>query len=131
MEAAIHVALGLVRGDRGWLVSRRAGGRVFAGLWEFPGGKMEPGESPEQAAVRELAEETDLTVEPLRVLDELWTVQAGRQVTLHLVLCRPIAGEASVRDPALLEVRWVTLAELQELPMPPDNANIIERLRSL
>lgn len=131
MDGPIHVALALVQDDRGWLVSRRAAGRIFAGLWEFPGGKMEVGESAEQAAVREAAEETGIAVEVLGVLGELWTVNAGRQATLHLVHCRYVSGDPAPCDPAVLEVRWVSLSELAELPMPPVNAEILERLRML
>ena len=61
----IEVALALLERRGRWLVTRRAEGRIFAGQWEFPGGKIEPGESPEQAAVRELREETGLVAEPV------------------------------------------------------------------
>lgn len=131
MSDQIHVALALINGEHGWLVSRRAEGRVFAGLWEFPGGKIDPGESPEVAAVREAAEETGLRVEAVDLIGQLWSVEAGRPLTLHLVRCRPLGGEATARDSAVLEVRWVSLAELAELPMPPINAGIIEQLRSM
>ncbi|GMV98745.1 MAG: hypothetical protein AMXMBFR83_30930 [Phycisphaerae bacterium] len=130
MDGHTHVSLALIRGSKGWLVSRRAGGRIFAGLWEFPGGKMEPGETPEQAAVRETAEETGLRIEPVEVMGQLWSSAAGGNVTLHLVRCRTVDVEQAVpRDPAVTQVRWVSFEELAELPMPPINAAIIEQLR--
>lgn len=131
MDEAAHVALVLVSSDRGWLISRRSGGRVFAGLWEFPGGKMEPGETPQVAAVREAREETGLTVEPTGLLGEFWTAHAGAQITLHLVHCRAVSGNPVPCDPAIAEVRWASLDELETLPMPPINAEIISLLRSL
>lgn len=131
MDEPIQVALALVRSAQGWLVSRRSAGRLYAGLWEFPGGKLEPGESPAEGAVREVREETGLVVEAVASLGEVWNVQAGRPVTLHLVHCRTRDGEARACDPAVEAVRWVSLDELAELAMPPVNAGIVERLRAL
>lgn len=91
---------------------------------------MELGETPHVAAVREVREETGLAVEPVELLGELETAPEGRRVKLHLVLCRVTGGEAAVRDAAVEQVRWVGMAELETLPMPPVNAQIIERLRA-
>lgn len=127
-ERRVHVALGLVRrGDR-WLVARRAGGRVFAGLWEFPGGRIEPGESVAEAAVREVREEVGLAVEAVTDRGEVTTAHAGQTVVLHLVECRPIRGETSAGRSAVTEVRWVRTADLGELAMPPANSEILALL---
>lgn len=127
----LDVALALVcRKDR-WLVGRRAEGRVFAGLWEFPGGKMNAGESAEEAAVRETREETGLAIEPRDLLDTVVNVHDGNRVRLHLVHCTAQSDAVTACDDAVLEVRWVTLEELRCLPMPPVNAQIIERIASL
>lgn len=125
MTPTIEVALGLVQENDRWLVSRRAPGRVFAGLWEFPGGKMQDGETAITAAVREVQEETGLSVEPVEELGTLVTSQPEHSVRLHLVLCRPVSGQAAPCDCSILEVRWVTYQELCILPMPPANAEIL------
>lgn len=130
MTPVLHVALGLVEDGGRWLISLRAPGRVFAGLWEFPGGKIGPGESPEQAAVREVGEETGLTVEPIHRLGEIRTRQGERELVLHLVRCRRVSGEPKARDAAVAEVRWASPLELARLPMPPANEAIIRRLHS-
>lgn len=130
MNETLQVALALIHDDRGWLVSRRSAGRIFAGLWEFPGGKIGPRETPQSAAVRETREETGLLVEPLGSLGEVEDAHGGKRVRLHLILCRPLSGEAAARDPAVDEVHWVSLEELEKLPMPPVNAQIIARLRA-
>jgi mutator protein MutT len=131
MEQIVDVALALVRGVRGWLVTRRSAGRVFAGLWEFPGGRIDIGETPYEAAVRETAEETGLTVEAVAAVGKIETAHAGGRVVLHLVHCRVVSGEAGVCDTAVEEVRWVSMSELEALPMPPVNAEIIARLKGL
>jgi len=130
MVKSVQVALALVQGERGWLVTRRSAGRVFAGLWEFPGGKIEIGETPQAAAVREAGEETGVSVEAVEMLGEVQTEHGGVRVVLHLVHCRVTGGEARVGDAAVEEVRWVSTAELEALPMPPVNAQIIERLHA-
>lgn len=126
-----QVALALIYDDGRWLVGKRAPGRIFAGMWEFPGGKMLDGETPEQAAVRETREETGLMVQPLRRLDGLTDNQGAYPVHLYTVYCRRIGGQAAPCGPAILELRWVGLDELRRLDMPPINARIIEQLASL
>ena len=124
----VHVGLGLVRRGDFWLVGRRASGRVFAGLWEFPGGRIEPVESPADAAIREVREETGLVVEAVADRGQVATAHAGRSVVLHLVECRPVRGEASATSPAVTEVRWVRTTALRNLEMPPANAEILTLL---
>jgi len=128
MAGTIDVALGLVQENGLWLVSRRAPGRVFDGLWEFPGGKMHDGESAEQAAIREVREETGLRVEPIGGLGSLITTQPELSVKLHLILCRRLDGTVSPCDDSVLELKWVTCEELTDLPMPPANSEIIAKI---
>lgn len=101
------------------LVAQRPPGKDHAGLWEFPGGKVEPGESPEAALVRELREELGVTVDP-SALEPLTFSSAPRQ-TRHLLLllyrCSEWQGEPRALDAAAL--RWVAPPELGDLDMPP------------
>lgn len=124
----LHVALAIIRQADRWLVSRRAAGRIFAGQWEFPGGRVEPGESPEAAAVREAMEEVGVAVEAVETWAPVLTHHGGRDVALHPVLCRLVSGEPSPRAPAVTEVRWVNGDELRALEMPPANVEIVRRL---
>ncbi|MFF0629780.1 NUDIX hydrolase [Streptomyces sp. NPDC004296] len=99
----------IVRGGRVLLV-RRA---VEEGdlRWQFPAGKVEAGESPEQAAVRETEEETGLTVEAVKTLGDRVHPNTGR--LMHYVACSPISGEAHVADEEeLAEVAWVAHGEI-------------------
>jgi mutator protein MutT len=133
VDVRVSVALALVREKGLWLVGKRAGGRVFAGLWEFPGGKIQPGETASQAAVREVLEETGLAVKPVADLGTVETAHGGQTVVLHLVACRVRdAGEdlppVLPQDLAVTELRWVSPDELQTLPMPPANAEVLQIL---
>ncbi len=126
----VSVALALIEQDGRWLVGLRSAGRVFAGAWEFPGGRIQPGEHPWRAAERETLEETGLEVQACGGLGELDAETPAGKVTLHLVLCRPAAGRAEPRAEAVQAVRWVPLDELDRLTMPPANAEVVRRLRS-
>lgn len=126
MALAIPVAVGRV------LVGRRPEGAHLAGLWEFPGGKVEPGETPAAAARRELAEETGLvsaTVEPLVVLVHDYP---DRSVRLHAFVARVPhdAVRTFSRGPsAAHDWTWVEPAQLEALAMPAANAVILQALR--
>jgi len=96
-------------GDR-VLACRRAPGRDAAGLWEFPGGKVEPGETDEQAAVREIREELDLEI---KVGDSLGPgVDISPDYRLHVYLATAVAGDPVLREHS--ELRWFGPAELDE-----------------
>ena len=126
MSDPSSIAIALVRRDSDqWLVGQRAPGRVFGGLWEFPGGRVEPGETPEQAAVREVREETGLDVTPVSAIGSISTAHAGRTFVLHLIRCALAGPDDPHPGEAVSQLRWVSTAELRGLPMPPANAEII------
>lgn len=115
------VAAVVIRADGRALVQRRPAGKPLAGLWEFPGGRVEPGETPEAALARELAEELGIAVDPadLEPLTFASEPQAGRHLLLLFYRCRIWLGEPEARHADAL--RWVTPADLTVLPMPaPD-----------
>ena len=113
------VALALIRrGDR-WFLQRRAPANpVLPGLWEFPGGKVEGGETLEAALVRELREEVGLRVESAQP----WPLVEGL-MRLHPFLV-VVVGDPSTD----LAWGWFEVEEMRRLPIPPMNAAIIERL---
>lgn len=119
-----------VRGGR-LLLARRPAGRPWAGLWEFPGGKVEEGETPEDALVREWREEMDVTPVGLAPFHFSTTAGAGpgdpsRHVTLLFFDVNGIEGEP--RAITVDAVRWCSAAEARLLPVPPLDARALSRL---
>lgn len=120
--APVEVAVGLVRDATGrLLIAQRQAHQPFAGLWEFPGGKLEPGESPRHALVRELAEEVDLQVVTAMPLLQLAAdgPAAGGRIRLHVFEVSEWQGQP--RSLEGQQVRWAAPAELDTVPMPPAN----------
>jgi len=122
---ATPIAIAVVEHNGCFLIGQRPSGVPLAGLWEFPGGKIQPGETPEAAAVRECREETGLSVEPLfRYPEHLHQYDHG-QVHLFFVACRP--ADPSPREPAT-PFRWAARSELAELSFPDGNAALLRMI---
>lgn len=127
----VVVAAALVDGDGQILLQQRPPGRAMAGLWEFPGGKVEEGETPEAALVRELEEELGIEVDPARLAPACFASAPNgeRHMILLLYLCREWRREPRAIDAdALL---WVRPAEMLALPMPPADRPLIGLLEAL
>lgn len=127
----IVVAAALIDEEGRVLLQRRPEGKAMAGLWEFPGGKVERGETPEAALVRELAEELAITVDPavLQPLCFASAVLPQRHLLLLLYTIRRWHGEPrAVEAP---ELRWERPAAMVALPMPPADVPLVAALRSL
>ncbi|HEX7849088.1 MAG TPA: (deoxy)nucleoside triphosphate pyrophosphohydrolase [Sphingomonas sp.] len=119
MDLLPVVAVALIDSGGRVLIAQRPPGKEHAGLWEFPGGKVEPGESPEAALVRELREELGVTVAPEN-LDPLTFSSAGRgerHLLLLLYRCAVWQGEPRALDAAA--IRWVLPDALADHDMPP------------
>lgn len=104
-------------------------------LWSLPKGHLEPGETPEDAAIREVAEETGITGEviaPLGTID-FWFVAEGRRVhkTVHHYLMRQLGGELSDADIEVSEVEWVPLADLTDRLAYADERRLVEQVPHL
>ena len=125
------VAAALVDGDGRVLLQQRAPGRHMAGLWEFPGGKMEPGERPEQALIRELAEELGIETEIACIAPATFaSAELGeRHLLLLLYICRKWRGEPRPLDASAL--KWVRPNQMFALDMPPADIPLIGLLDSL
>lgn len=110
------------------LIAQRPAHKQLGGLWEFPGGKLEPGESPETALARELKEELDLTVEPDCL--EPFAFASHAYPDFHLLMPLYIAtrwqGEPVPNDAQKLA--WVRVSELSNYPMPPADVGLVQRL---
>jgi 8-oxo-dGTP diphosphatase len=109
----------LLDGEGRILIAKRPPGRSLAGLWEFPGGKVEQGESPEHALVRELAEELGIDIAPadLAPLTFASYDYPDFHLLMPLFLCRSWRGEVAPHEGQ--ELRWVKPAELLSYAMPP------------
>ncbi|HEY0413677.1 MAG TPA: (deoxy)nucleoside triphosphate pyrophosphohydrolase [Allosphingosinicella sp.] len=127
----IVVAAALVDSGGRVLLQRRAPGRAMAGLWEFPGGKLEPGELPEAALVRELAEELGIMADANALVPAAFASadNGGRHMLLLLYLCRAWEGTPRPLDAA--ELMWARPAEMHALAMPPADGPLVERLERL
>jgi len=131
-DLLVIVAAALVDADGRVLVQQRAAGRAMAGLWEFPGGKIERGESAETALVRELKEELGISTETACLAPAGFgtaPIEDGRQLLLLLYVCRKWSGIPKALDAAAL--RWVRPLDLHDLPMPPADLPLIGLLDAL
>jgi 8-oxo-dGTP diphosphatase len=127
----IVVAAALVDGDGRVLLQQRAEGRQMAGLWEFPGGKVEARERPEAALVRELREELGIDVATAALAPAAFaSAELGeRHLLLLLYICRSWTGEPKALDAAMFQ--WVRPDEMPALPMPPADKPLIPILERL
>lgn len=120
-------AVGLIDPDGRVLMTTRPKGKDYAGLWEFPGGKVEDGEYPGDAAVRELEEELGVSTEHHCLAPFGFGVERDAGLLLLLFLCRKWDGRPHGREGQ--SVRWTAPAELLTLDMPPVDRPLAAQLR--
>ena len=125
------VAVALVDADGRVLLARRPPGKAMEGLWEFPGGKLAAGETPEQALIRELREELGIDTEqsclaPLGFASHSYD---DFHLLMPLYVCRVWNGTVVPKEGQ--ELRWVRAVRLGDFPMPPADAPLIPVLRDL
>jgi 8-oxo-dGTP diphosphatase len=125
------VAVALVDADRRVLIAQRPEGKTLAGLWEFPGGKVEPGESPEAALIRELEEELGISTREACLAPVSFASHAYENFHLLMPLyaCRKWEGEPQAREHSAL--KWVRPQKLRDYPMPPADEPLIAALCDL
>jgi 8-oxo-dGTP diphosphatase len=122
-------AVALVDADGRVLIARRPEGRSMAGLWEFPGGKVHDGETPEAALIRELKEELgiDVTAACLAPFTFASHRYEGFHLLMPLYVCRRWEGMATAREGQ--ELKWVRPSALADYPMPPADTPLLAMLR--
>ncbi len=125
------VAVALVDADNRILLAQRPPGKQLAGLWEFPGGKVDPGERPEEALIRELAEELGIKVEVACLAPLTFASHAYDEfhLLMPLYICRKWNGFVEAREAQAL--KWVRSRELRDYPMPPADGPLIPPLVDL
>ncbi|ACS84470.1 8-oxo-dGTP diphosphatase MutT [Musicola paradisiaca] len=125
----LSVAVGIIRNlEHEFFIACRPEGVHMAGKWEFPGGKVEAGETPEQALVRELREETGIDVVNPQHLENKTFPAGERLITLHFFLVEEWRGEPYGREGQ--RSRWLTVEQLDADEFPPANAEMIRWLKS-
>ena len=124
-------AVALIDTDGRVLIAERPEGKHLAGLWEFPGGKVQPGETPEVALIRELAEELAIDVEASCLAPFTFASYAypDFHLLMPLYVCRKWSGIVAAREGQRLA--WVRPARLGDHPMPPADKPLVAMLRDL
>lgn len=125
------VACALIDADNRILLAQRPVGKSLAGLWEFPGGKLEQGETPEQALIRELSEELSITVKQdcLSPLTFASHTYEKFHLLMPLYICRRYQGIP--RGAEGQNLKWVKAADLNQYPMPDADKPLVPILKDL
>jgi 8-oxo-dGTP diphosphatase len=131
VKVVLVVACALIDADGRVLIAQRPPGRSMAGLWEFPGGKVEAGERPEETLIRELKEELGIVVNEacLAPLTFASHTYPDFHLLMPLYVCRRWEGTAAAQEGQAL--RWVKPNRLREFPMPPADEPLISHLTTL
>ena len=131
LDILLVAACALIDADGRVLLAKRPLGRPMAGLWEFPGGKVEPGETPEQALIRELAEELAIRVSPACLAPFTFASHAYERfhLLMPLYLCRRWEGAASAQQGQ--QLAWVRPSRFEDYAMPAADAGLKAMLRDL
>lgn len=128
-RVVLVAAVALIDPDGRVLLAQRPPGKSMAGMWEFPGGKVEPGESPESALIRELHEELGIDTQASCLAPMTFASHAydDFHLLMPLFACRRWQGVPQGREGQAL--RWVRPAQMRDLPMPPADRPLIPVLR--
>jgi 8-oxo-dGTP diphosphatase len=131
IKLTLVVACALVDPDRRVLLAQRPPGKSLAGKWEFPGGKVEPGERPEATLIRELHEEIGITVKEACLAPLTFASHAydDFHLLMPLYICRRWEGQVTAREGQNLA--WVRVNKLRDYEMPPADIPLIPHLMDL
>lgn len=131
MKIVLVAAVALIDADGRVLISRRPEGKQLGGLWEFPGGKIEPGERPEAALIRELKEELSIDVAESCLAPLTFASHAYPEfhLLMPLYVCRRWKGQVVGAEGQ--EIAWVRANRLRDYPMPPADIPLIPHLIDL
>ncbi|UJR80306.1 (deoxy)nucleoside triphosphate pyrophosphohydrolase [Sandaracinus amylolyticus] len=125
----VIVAAAVVKREGRVLLTRRMQGTHLAGFWEFPGGKVEEGEDPEVAVVRECREECAIDLEVVDVVEVAFHRYERKDVLLLFYECR-LASDREVQHLGVAEHTWVLPSELGDYPLPPPDERLVRKLQA-
>ena len=126
LKMSVQVVAGVLCRRGHVLLAQRREGKPLAGLWEFPGGKVEPDEAPEDALVRELQEELNITATEIAPLS--FGPQAHDSVSIRFWMCLAWDGKPSGAEGQV--IRWVHVDDLERYAMPPADVEMIGHIRA-
>ena len=131
VKVVLVAACALIDADGRVLIAQRPPGKIMAGLWEFPGGKVDPGERPEDALIRELKEELGIVVNEACLAPLTFASHAYEDfhLLMPLYVCRRWEGMVTAREGQALS--WVRPNRLKDYPMPPADVPLISHLTTL
>ncbi|MBN1541625.1 A/G-specific adenine glycosylase [candidate division KSB1 bacterium] len=121
------VAVGVIWRDKKLLIARRLEKAMLGGLWEFPGGKVETGETPQEAVVREIREETGIECRSIEKIGEIEHGYTHFSITLHAFHCQHTSGEPQTLGCS--DVRWICPSELEDYAFPRANSKLFVKLQ--
>jgi A/G-specific adenine glycosylase len=126
----IEMATGVLQYNGKLFIQKRPRNGVWANLWEFPGGRLEPRETPEAAVVREFYEETELMVHGVHKIGVIKHSYTRYRVLLHCYACRLQSSKSDPRLHAAQEYRWIGGEALEDFAFPAPHRKLIEIMRS-
>ena len=131
MKLLLVAAVALIDADNRVLIAQRPEGKALAGLWEFPGGKIEAGERPEDTLIRELGEELGIVVREDCLAPLTFASHAYEEfhLLMPLYVCRRWEGIVGAREAQ--EIAWVRPSRLKDYPMPPADTPLIPHIVDL
>ncbi len=127
MKRPINVTAGIIISGRRVLIAKRPFGGFLGGTWEFPGGKIEPGETPAECLARELREELGVVAEKISYFDSSFYEYGKRRILLIGMLVRNILGAPEAREHE--EIAWVPISDLLTWHLAPADVPLARRLQ--
>lgn len=124
----IEVVAAVIR-DGGHILATERGYGDFKGGWEFPGGKMEPGETPEAAVVREIEEELRVIVRPTAFIETVEYDYPTFHLTMHCFMCEVVSGEITLTEH--LAMKWLTKETLETVDWLPADVSVVRKLEEM
>ena len=115
--------------ENGKVFATQRGYGEFKDGWEFPGGKIEPGETPEEAIVREIKEELDTEVEVIELLDTVEYDYPNFHLSMGCFICKIKSGDLVLKEHEA--AKWLTMAQLNDVKWLPADITLIEKIRSV
>jgi 8-oxo-dGTP diphosphatase len=128
IQNCVEVSAALIFRDGKLLIAQRHAASHLGGLWEFPGGKLEPGETFEQCLVREIREELGVKISVGELFEEVSHTYPEKSVHLQFFICQLLRGEPQPLDCAAL--KWISRSELADHQFPAADAQLLKRLKS-